>query len=74
MLAVLYGLSSSGLAQTRLLTAVGSLLTRRYESAPMVGGAVHIALGIFFAQIYTFFMMAIGKPGLGPNLMWGIAH
>jgi hypothetical protein len=73
MLVVLWGLTCSGLAQTRLLVAVGSILTRSYENAPLVGGAVHVGLGVFFAQIYAFLMMEVGDPGLGPNLMWGAA-
>ncbi len=73
MLVVLWAFTCSGLAHARLLVAVGSLLTRSYENAALVGGAIHIGLGVFFAQIYTFLMMEVGHPGLGPNLMWGAA-
>jgi hypothetical protein len=73
MLVVLWGFTRSGLANVRLLVAVGSLLTRSYENAPLVGGAIHIFAGVFFAQIYAFLMIAVDKPGLGPNLMWGAA-
>src|SRR5471030_1415284 len=73
MLAVLWAFTRCGLARARLLIAVGSLLTRSYENAPLVGGAIHIFAGVFFAQIYAFFMMEIGHPGFGPNLMWGAA-
>jgi hypothetical protein len=72
MLAVLWAFTRSGLANVRLLVAVGSLLTRSYENAPLVGGAIHIAAGIFFAQIYAFVMIAINNPGFGPNLAWGL--
>jgi hypothetical protein len=72
MLVVLWAFTQSGLANARLLVAVGSLLTRSYENAPLVGGAIHIAAGVFFAQIYAFIMIAINHPGFGPNLTWGI--
>ena len=73
MLAVLWAFTRSGLARARLLVAVGSLLTRNYENAPLVGGAIHVFLGVFFAQIYAFLMIAVGDPGFGPNLAWGAA-
>jgi hypothetical protein len=71
MLAVLWAFTTSGLAHVRLLVSVGSLLTRSYENAAVVGGTIHIGLGIFFAQIYAFLMMQIAHPGFGPNLAWG---
>jgi len=71
MLLVLWVFTISGLAKVRLVIAVGSLLTRSYEKAALVGGCIHAALGLFFGQIYTWALVAIGHPGIGSNMMWG---
>jgi len=73
MVLVLWAFTCSGLANARLIIAVGSLLTRSYEKAMLVGGFVHLSAGIFFAQIYTYIMVAIGHPGIGTNLICGAA-
>ena len=73
MLLVLWTFTVSGLAKVRLVIAVGSLLTRSYEKAALVGGCVHAALAIFFGQIYTWALIAIGHPGVGSSMMWGAA-
>ncbi len=71
MCVVLWAFTRSGLANVRLVIAVGSLLTRSYEKAALVGGFVHLAVGVFFAQIYTLGMVAIGHPGIATNMLWG---
>ncbi len=68
---VLWGFTQSGLANAKLIIAVGSLLTRSYEKAAQVGCFVHLAAGVFFAQVYTYIMVAIGHPGIGTNLLCG---
>jgi len=71
MVLVLWVFTRSGLAKARLIIAVGSLLTRSYERAALVGSFVHLALGIFFGQIYAFIMVEIAHPGFGTNLLIG---
>ncbi|MGH8336371.1 MAG: hypothetical protein ACRETL_06010, partial [Gammaproteobacteria bacterium] len=68
---VLWGFTRSGLANAKLIIAVGSLLTRSYEKATLVGCFVHLAAGVFFAQIYTLGMISIGRPGFATNMLWG---
>lgn len=71
MLLVLWVFTVSRLAKVRLVIAVGSVLTRSYEKAALVGGCVHAALGIIFGQLYTWALIAIGHPGIGSSMMWG---
>ncbi len=71
MLLVLWLFTVSGLAKVRLVIAVGSLLTRSYEKAALVGGCVHVTLAVFFGQIYTWVLIAIGHPGIGASMLWG---
>jgi hypothetical protein len=71
MVLVLWAFTRSGLAKTRLIIAIGSLVTRSYERAAWMGGMIHVVAGLFFGQIYTLVLLAIGHPGVGPNMMWG---
>ncbi len=68
---VLWGFTKSGIANAKLIIAIGSLLTRSYENAALVGGFVHLAAGVFFAQLYTFAMIVLNQPGVGANMLWG---
>jgi hypothetical protein len=71
MVLVLWGFTQSGLAKVRLLIALGSLVTRSYEKAILVGGFVHAVAGVFFGLCYTFIMVAVGHPGIGSNMLLG---
>ena len=71
MVLVLWGFTHSGLAKVRLLLALGSLITRGYDKAILVGGFVHAAAGVFFGLCYTFLLVAVGHPGVGANLLMG---
>jgi len=73
MVLVLGAFTKSGLANARLIIAVGSLVTRSYEKAPLVGGMIHAAAGVFFAQIYTLAMLTVAHPGVGTNMLLGAA-
>ncbi|MGA2053288.1 MAG: hypothetical protein ABSH19_08255 [Opitutales bacterium] len=71
MTLVLWLITRSGISNARMVVAVGSLLTRSYERATLVGAFVHTAAGMFFGLIYTLLLMAIGHPGLVPNIFFG---
>jgi hypothetical protein len=71
MAGVLWGITRSGLSNARMVVAIGSLLTRSYEKATLVGGFVHAAAGVFFGLIYTLILVAVGHPGVGANLLLG---
>jgi hypothetical protein len=72
MALVLWGFTRSGLTNARMVIAVGSLLTRSYENALLVGAFVHGIAGVLFGMVYTLILMVIGKPGVGPNLLLGV--
>jgi hypothetical protein len=71
MTAVLWMITKSGISNARMVVAVGSLLTRGYEKAALVGGFVHTAAGIFFGLGYTYLLVAIGHAGVLPNILFG---
>jgi len=71
MTTVLWAITRSGLSNARMVVAVGSLLTRGYEKATLVGGFIHVTAGLFFGLVYTLILVAIGHGGVVPNLMFG---
>jgi len=71
MVLVLWIFTISKLANAKMVLAVGSLITRRYERAIMVGSVIHAFLGVFFGECYAFVLMGINHPGIGPNLIMG---
>jgi hypothetical protein len=71
MTLALWTITRSGLTNARMVVAVGSLITRSYERAVLVGSFAHTAAGMSFGLIYTLLLMAIGHPGLVPNIFFG---
>ena len=53
MTLLLYVITKSGIANARMVFAVGSLFTRSTESALLVGSTLHVISGVIFGMLYT---------------------
>jgi len=67
----LWGITRSGFCNVRMLVAIGSLVTRRYENAATVGGVVHAIAGMVFGIFYGYVLVSINHPGVGLNMLYG---
>jgi hypothetical protein len=72
MEAVMYAITRADWARTNMVTALGSLITRRRENGFQVGAVVHAIAAIGFAMLYNFAQHKLGLYMMPTALMTGI--
>lgn len=75
---VMWLITRSGLANSDMIRAVGSIYTRSFENALLPGIIMHFTAGIIFAFLYVVFLslFSLGSVGayIGMGAMTGVFH
>ena len=78
MTAVLIRITKAGWANADMVRAIGSLLTKEYESSFPVGLLIHAVVGVIIALIYVFGLNTVSVSGVitsaAVGLMFGFFH
>lgn len=75
MLLLIYGGPLLGLPRIDLVSMLGSLAAPNKQDAVTLGGAIHFAMGIFFAMLYAaLWSIGIGSPTWWWGLIFGTIH
>jgi uncharacterized membrane protein YagU involved in acid resistance len=64
----MYLINRTGIANARMVIAVGSIITKSREKAIKVGLIIHFAFGIFFGMIYTFLIQIFEVAGFSSTV------
>jgi hypothetical protein len=71
MEAVLWIIGAGGWAKANMVTALGSLITRKRDNAFRVGATIHLCAAIVFAVLYAAIMVRLGFTRLPAAMMLG---
>jgi len=74
----MYLMNKTGIANAKMVIAIGSILTKTRENAMRVGLIIHYTSGVFFGMVYTILFYVYGVTGvistLGIGFFIGCIH
>jgi uncharacterized membrane protein YagU involved in acid resistance len=72
MTAAMYLIDRWGLANAKMVVAIGSIVTRSRTNAVRAGLVMHLGAGLCFALVYAVLFLQLGVRGIGPAAGFGV--